>query len=393
MFSKRLLLSFVLALSLLMTAELGAQDQEPINLRKGFVEKWEAFDFSKTVLQEGQIKNFDLQELLFVRGIIFARHGRKFKSKYLQFNIEDLLAWYKPNPNYSNAMLNEIERKNLDLVRSEEAKQRNHVELGDMHFYRERFVNEKLLADFSGTELKILAAEIEATHGKKFDDEPWLQQYFDERYWYQSNENYDPKRLNETERKNLEFINASRKQRYGLKVAPGDMAFYQDQLLTEDMLQGVGLYDLRLLRNEIYARRGRRFRTPWIQRYFDQEDWYERLPDFREPKLSAIEVKNIDMIVKVERRIHESLSSELIAPEVLEGMYLEDARKLRNEIYARHGRVFKDKWLQGYFASFAWHKPNPVYKDDVLNEIEAQNIAAILAHEKEALSEMNAFEG
>ena len=74
-------------------------------------------------------------------------------------------------------------------------------------------------------------------------------------------------------------------------------------------------------------------------------------------------------------------------------MFLEDARKLRNEIYARHGKVFKDRWLQGYFKSFDWYKANPNYSDAVLTAVEKQNIAAIAAYEKKATSVLDAVEG
>ena len=41
----------------------------------------------------------------------------------------------------------------------------------------------------------MLRSEVEAIHGKRFN-EPWLQQYFDERYWYKASDNYDPKEAN-----------------------------------------------------------------------------------------------------------------------------------------------------------------------------------------------------
>jgi hypothetical protein len=74
-------------------------------------------------------------------------------------------------------------------------------------------------------------------------------------------------------------------------------------------------------------------------------------------------------------------------------MFLEDARKLRQEIYARHGKVFKDRWLQKYFASFDWYTPNPKYSDSVLSAVERQNIASIAAYEKKATSVLDAVEG
>lgn len=155
------------------------------------------------------------------------------------------------------------------------------------------------------------------------------------------------------------------------------------------MLKGLGLYELRILRNEIYARRGRRFRTPWIQQYFYSQPWYDPLPNFREPQLSTVETKNIATIVNLENKIHQELSAKPISPELLQGLFLEEARKLRNEIYARHGRIFKDRWLQGYFASFKWYRPNPNFSESSLNEIERKNGETILAYERTAEREMS----
>ncbi len=87
------------------------------------------------------------------------------------------------------------------------------------------------------------------------------------------------------------------------------------------------------------------------------------------------------------------MSTKPLTRELIEGMFLEDARKLRNEIFARHGRVFKDKWLQKYFASFAWYKPDPNYKDSMLTAIERRNAQLIAEYEKTAESAMSRIEG
>ena len=66
---------------------------------------------------------------------------------------------------------------------------------------------------------------------------------------------------------------------------------------------------------------------------------------------------------------------------------------MRQEIYARHGKVFKEPWLQKYFSSFDWYKPNPEYTDASLSEVEKQNIATIAAYEKRAVTAMSTIEG
>ena len=63
-------------------------------------------------------------------------------------------------------------------------------------------------------------------------------------------------------------------------------------------------------------------------------------------------------------------------------MPLAFVRLLRNEIYARHGRIFKDKALQSYFAGMPWYKPNPAFNESMLTALEKKNAQAILDHEK-----------
>jgi len=199
--------------------------------------------------------------------------------------------------------------------------------------------------------------------------------------------------LSATERRNLTAIEAAQRKQRRAAISPGDMELFESRLVMEDMLRGLSLYELRLLRNEIYARRGRQFRTEWLSQYFYSQPWYDPREDNKEPELSDTEKKNVDTIVAFERKLKDSLSQQPIPKGLLEGMFLEDARKLRQEIYARHGKVFRDKWLQKYFASFDWYKANPNYSDAALTAVERQNIASIAAYEKKAASVMDAVEG
>ena len=61
----------------------------------------------------------------------------------------------------------------------------------------------------------------------------------------------------------------------------------------------------------------------------------------------------------METRLREKISNEPITEEMVNGLFVEDLRVLRNEIYARRGRIFKDKELQKYFEAQAWYRPNP----------------------------------
>ena len=83
----------------------------------------------------------------------------------------------------------------------------------------------------------------------------------------------------------------------------------------------------------------------------------------------------------------------MITDETLGDLFAEDLRVLRNEIYARHGRVFKDADLQKYFESQAWYKANPDFKDDQLSEIEVKNLSVIKEAEESATSKFSEAEG
>jgi len=70
----------------------------------------------------------------------------------------------------------------------------------------------------------------------------------------------------------------------------------------------------------------------------------------------------------------------------LAGFSAEQCRLARNEIYARHGRMFDDAGLQNYFNSRSWYYgtiPAKQFNDNMLSDIEIQNRNLIIAFEKE----------
>jgi hypothetical protein len=64
----------------------------------------------------------------------------------------------------------------------------------------------------------------------------------------------------------------------------------------------------------------------------------------------------------------------------LKGLSKEELRIARNEIYARHGRMFDDKKLQKYFDSQSWYDGTvhaSEFSEDVLSSVEKKNVAFI----------------
>lgn len=79
-------------------------------------------------------------------------------------------------------------------------------------------------------------------------------------------------------------------------------------------------------------------------------------------------------------------NSRYLAKEELAGFTADECRIARNEIYARHGRIFDDEGLQAYFSQFDWYNPQirpEDFSDTLLNEYEAANLALILEYESE----------
>lgn len=67
----------------------------------------------------------------------------------------------------------------------------------------------------------------------------------------------------------------------------------------------------------------------------------------------------------------------------LAGMTAQQLSYAKNEIYARHGRVFKSSELQDYFNEKDWYEKNDDFKDEDLSKKEAENTEFIDAYQKD----------
>ena len=71
------------------------------------------------------------------------------------------------------------------------------------------------------------------------------------------------------------------------------------EYMTEDQLQLLDYYGARIVKNEIFARHGRRFKDAELQAYFEEKSWYNGIinpDDFNDAMLSDIEKANINVI-------------------------------------------------------------------------------------------------
>jgi hypothetical protein len=211
--------------------------------------------------------------------------------------------------------------------------------------YYERALTKEDLAGRTLRELTLMRNSIYARAGQSFR-KPWLDQHFRKESWYAPKETPDLSKLTPIDYANAQAIvmheqdleeavlEAMQKEllakkkagkttpeddielellavRLGgwttdLELMPEDLSPLADPtkldaLLTANQLATLSLRDLRILRNTIYARRGRPFRSVLLQDYYAGMDWYKPDESYTDAKLTAIDKKNIRMIMGVEK--------------------------------------------------------------------------------------------
>jgi hypothetical protein len=256
-----------------------------------------------------------LRQLSILRNTIFARYGWDgYRKPWLRAYFHSQ-PWFKANPHFTYKLLNDIDRKNA-------------------HFIAMR---EQSLTD---VELRAMRDDVYAHYGKIFDDKPeWNlkngktvkscsrprnadpedeppipDEYAACRYakakWYQPDPKFDPAAIKADDKVELGLISR----------ALGDFALDDDarqksegsldRVLSLGELRQLSLRDLRLLRNTIYARRGREFKSEILRDHFKGMEWYQPRSDYSDKLLSANDTRNIALIRTVENEFGGPLSDE-----------------------------------------------------------------------------------
>lgn len=76
-----------------------------------------------------------------------------------------------------------------------------------------------------------------------------------------------------------------------------------ERLLSADDLSNLTGWELKIMRNEIFARHGYAFKTEEMKNYFKYERWYSPRYDNVDDMLTGIEKKNIELIKRYESRL------------------------------------------------------------------------------------------
>ena len=85
------------------------------------------------------------------------------------------------------------------------------------------------------------------------------------------------------------------------------LPFSNSRSITREDLTGLTEWQLKIARNEIYARHGREFVHQDLSCYFDKLPWYEINPEYSENDLSSLEISNAVFILNYEKEINSPL--------------------------------------------------------------------------------------
>ncbi len=81
---------------------------------------------------------------------------------------------------------------------------------------------------------------------------------------------------------------------------PGKFPQGSERVLSPDDLSGLSKWDLKIMRNEIFARHGFIFKTNDMRSYFAAQTWYQGTNDDVNNMLSDIETRNVALIKRFE---------------------------------------------------------------------------------------------
>lgn len=198
-----------------------------------------------------------LRELSLLRNTIFARAGNPFRKQWLH-DYFSAQPWYRPAARMDESKLSDLDRKNAAFIADYEAK----LPRAELIRRREHLAakNPAALGAEDKIELMLLARQLGEASEIVAASDPLT----------------EPKLL--------------------------------DKLITLEQLSDYSRRDLKLLRNTIYARRGRPFKSGSLKDYFGRMAWYKADAGYTDARLNEIDRKNIKIILSLEDELGGPLS-------------------------------------------------------------------------------------
>lgn len=141
-----------------------------------------------------------------------------------------------------------------------------------------------------------------------------------------------------------------------------------EQLITRNNIKHISLDEIRLMRNEIYARKGYTFKDQNLQEYFENKDWYHKSATNEKIKLNDIEQKNVVFLKKIEKELkleRVSLVEQLI--ELKKLVSSNNSKQLKNRFDVELDDDLKTTLSYIDLKDLNWHKNEGLYSITIDN--------------------------
>jgi hypothetical protein len=267
-----------------------------------------------------QLDMLSLRELSILRNTIFARYGwAGFRKTWLREHFQRQ-PWYKPDPKFHYKRLSSVDRQNAEIIAKAELSLR-YVDLENRR--------DPLLAKAGQTWGDAPTYEGRKRSWQSCDGnlEAFTQEnassyyYWNEKIAQCKDCRYHKKAFKKASPPDYSKLNAEELIELGLlSRAMGEFALDEEQreqaagsldrVLSVKELRKLSLRDLRLLRNTIFARRGRSFKSEVLQAHFERMPWYVPITDYSDKLLTKTDRRNIELIRQVEEEFGGALQDK-----------------------------------------------------------------------------------
>ena len=121
-----------------------------------------------------------------------------------------------------------------------------------------------------------------------------------------------------------------------------DCAICASQVIKEQQISELSIDELRFLTNDLYARKGYKFKDYEISNYFNKKSWYKPVSDNSKVKLNAVEEQNVKLFQ--ERTAILKADREKL---------IEALRSLKAEVQRGHSPIPKDNYNEHFSKTIA----------------------------------------
>ncbi len=271
----------------------------------------ERTDRARVTCDHGELDK-TLRELSIMRNTIYARWGWDGYRKPWLANYFHAQPWFKPNHKFSYKLLSDADRKNAHLIATREQGFTD-VELrelrDDVYARRGKVWNDKPVWLVDGKKVKSCRQPRGASRDDDGDSDSRDCRYA-KKPWYTPNPAFSDAQLVADDKVEIGLIDRSMGSFALDDDTRGKQESGLDRILSVGELRQLSLRDLRLLRNTIYARHGRPFKSEILRDHFTGMSWYHVDAGYSDKLLSSNDTRNISLIKSVENEFGGPLSDE-----------------------------------------------------------------------------------